>query len=168
MSNQNTLPATADSLARLYTAEAVGTVVEVMRGAIGGKEAKDRLQAAQVILDRGHGKAVQATIAVPTREALTRKLAALTDDELLEIARRGRGMRNEGPVPPGAATGTHQDHFAHPSQEGARSADSSDYEPPSDDRPAVTPPPPRSKALVRLPFGHEDVADGIDEDDDLL
>ena len=91
---QHYLPASADSLARLHTAEAVGTIVEIMRNA---GSVKDRQRAAEFIIERGHGKAVQAVITVPARQAIAAKLASLSDDALLAIAQGGVREGNEGP-----------------------------------------------------------------------
>jgi hypothetical protein len=88
---QQYIPASADSLARLHTAEAIGALVTVMRRK-GAKEA-DVIKAASELLDRGHGKAVQATIAVPVRQAVAAKLAGLDDSALLAIAAAGRAGR---------------------------------------------------------------------------
>lgn len=88
MTNQDYLPANADSLARLHTAEAVGTLVDVMRNAV---KPAERLAAAQAVLDRGHGRAVQAVISVPARQAVALRLAGMSDAELLAIAKRGGG-----------------------------------------------------------------------------
>jgi len=105
MSTLTYLPASADSLARLHTAEAVGALVDVMRN---GKPA-ERMRAAELIIERGHGKAVQAVISVPARQAIASKLAALDDAALLAIASAGRlgGVRgeNEGPNVPCASAG---------------------------------------------------------------
>lgn len=90
------LPSTADSLARLHTAEAIGTLVDIMRN---GEKDSDRRAAAEAVLDRGHGKAAQAVISIPARQAVAQRLAALDDSALLAIAAAGR-MGQEGGVPP--------------------------------------------------------------------
>lgn len=89
---QTYLPATADSLARLHTAEAIGTIVDTMRHA---SKASERLKAAEMLIDRGHGRAVQAVISVPARQAVALKLASLGDAELLQIAKAGGGSTSE-------------------------------------------------------------------------
>jgi hypothetical protein len=105
MTNPIFLPANADSLARLHTAEAVGTLVDAMRNA---PKAAERIKAAESILDRGHGRAVQAVISVPARQAVALKLAAMSDDELMSIAKRvGGSMSGKGsPHAPGSRAGT--------------------------------------------------------------
>ncbi len=71
----------ADSLAREHTETAVRTIVEVMGDPFA--ENRDRLRAAEQILDRGHGKPLTATIALPANRQQIAALAALTDDELM-------------------------------------------------------------------------------------
>lgn len=104
---QQYIPASADSLARLHTAEAIGTLVSIQRN----KQAKDadRIKAASELLDRGHGKAVQATIAVPVRQAVAAKLAGLDDSALLAIAAAGRAGRI-GDVPAALPFGLQRDN----------------------------------------------------------
>lgn len=103
------LPASADALARLHTAEAVGFQVQLIRGEIEGAKVADRLRASEAIIERGHGKAVQAVIQVPQRAAMQAKLAALTDDELLAIATAGgSGGGKRGPMPVAGGEGTIQ------------------------------------------------------------
>ncbi len=178
MSNPNVQPATADSLARLYTPEAIGTLVQIMRGEIVDKAARTRADAAQALLDRGHGRAVQATIALPASRAKAMQLAGLDDAALLAIASRGRGggsrEQNEGPVPPGPVAGSHQpgaDSFAQNAASAgvSRPADEGDYEPPAEGTTPTLPPQPRAKAQRRLPFGHSDAEDATlaDEIDPL-
>jgi hypothetical protein len=48
-------------------------------------ENRDRLRAAESLLDRGHGKASQAIIAVPANRQQAALLAAMSDDELMAI-----------------------------------------------------------------------------------
>lgn len=93
MSEQKFIPAGADTLARLHTAEAIGTLVQVMRDK--GAKPSERVNAANSLLDRGHGRAVQATIAVPARQALASRLASMDDSALLAIAAAARAARGE-------------------------------------------------------------------------
>jgi hypothetical protein len=99
------MPISADSLSRLHTAEAIGTIVEVMRTS---HKPEARLKAAETLLDRGHGRAVQAVISVPARHAVALKLAAMSDDELMLIAKSGGGSTPEkgSPHGPGSYAGT--------------------------------------------------------------
>lgn len=75
----------ATDLARLHTDSALQIMAEIMEDPFA--ENRDRLRAAEAILDRGHGKAAQAIIAVPPSIQLQRKLAALSNDELLQIVK---------------------------------------------------------------------------------
>lgn len=116
MSTKFNLP-TATDLARAHTAEAIGTLVTVMRDP--AAKPSERVSAAQTLLDRGHGRAVQATISVPARVAASRMLADLTDDALLLIAARRQGgggyPPNEGPragVSAGATPPYSREHSA--------------------------------------------------------
>lgn len=58
----------------------------------GFEEARDRLRAAEVILDRGHGKAAQAIIAVPASRQLQAALAGMSEAELMQLV-------NDAPMP---------------------------------------------------------------------
>jgi hypothetical protein len=70
-----------DSLARQHTERAIDTLAEVMNDPFA--ENKDRLKAADSLLDRGHGKPLTATIALPSNTAHRALLAALSDEELM-------------------------------------------------------------------------------------
>lgn len=163
-----------DSLARLYTAEAMGLLVQVARGDIGGAKVSDRVRAAEGILDRGHGRAVQAVISVPARRAVAARLATMSDDQLLRLAGRGSREQNEGPVPPGAVAGSH----GHQANSPVGSADSpvkpvnssgnydeaspADFEAPRDlTGPVLLPPPLKRGAHRNVPQVHRD-ADIVD------
>lgn len=71
----------ADSLAREHTEDAVTTIAMVMNDPFA--ENRDRLRAAEAILDRGHGKPLTATIALPANRQQAAMLAALSDEELM-------------------------------------------------------------------------------------
>lgn len=72
--------------ARDYTDKALETINEVMSDPFA--EDKDRLKAATEMLDRGHGKATQAVIAIPANQAIRDEAAKLTRQQLLEIIQR--------------------------------------------------------------------------------
>lgn len=74
---------TADSLAREHTEQAINTLAEVMADPLA--ENRERLTAANSLLDRGHGKPNQAIIAVPGNRQIAALLAGKTDDELMAI-----------------------------------------------------------------------------------
>lgn len=73
----------ADALARQHTEKAIDTIVSVMDDPFA--ENKDRIRAAETILDRGHGKPSQAIIAIPGNRQMAALLAGKTDDELMQI-----------------------------------------------------------------------------------
>lgn len=85
-----------DSLARAHTEEAVRIIREVMTDTFA--ENRDRLAAAKEMLDRGHGKAVNAVIQVPANRAAAALLAAMDDDALLAIIRNATLPRLREPV----------------------------------------------------------------------
>ncbi len=80
----------ATALARAHTAEAVGVLVEVMRDP---KAKGARLTAAMAIIERGHGKPIQAIAVSPSRKAVGALLADMTDGQLLELAAKARASR---------------------------------------------------------------------------
>lgn len=86
----------ATELAREHTDSAIQVVTEIMNDPFA--ENKDRLKAAQEILDRGHGKPTQAVIAVPPSKKLAQQLAALTNDELLAIVKGTPLPRLSAPI----------------------------------------------------------------------
>jgi hypothetical protein len=73
----------ADSLARQYTERAIETLAEVLTDPFA--ENKDRIKAADSILDRGHGKPLAATIQLPMNRQQAARLAGMSDEELLQI-----------------------------------------------------------------------------------
>ena len=79
---------TADALARGHTERAVETIAEVMNDPFA--ENRDRLKAAETILDRGHGKPNQAIIAVPGNRELAALLSKMSNDELAQIVQQSQ------------------------------------------------------------------------------
>lgn len=71
----------ADSLARQHTELAIQTLADILGDPFA--EDKDRIKAADSILDRGHGKPAQAIIQVPLSQQQRARLASMSDDELL-------------------------------------------------------------------------------------
>lgn len=69
--------------ARQRTDKALGVIEEIMDDPFA--EDRDRLKAAQEMLDRGHGKSTQAVIALPATHAAREAAAKLTRSELLAI-----------------------------------------------------------------------------------
>jgi hypothetical protein len=71
----------ADSLAREHTERAIRTIADVMDSPF--SEDRDRLRAAELVLDRGHGKPNQAIIQIPANRQVAAMLAKMSDDELM-------------------------------------------------------------------------------------
>lgn len=75
----------ADSLAREHTAEAIAVLHEIMITPFA--EHKDRIRAAESLLERGSGKAVSAVIQIPLARRQAQEMATMTDDELMDAIR---------------------------------------------------------------------------------
>lgn len=73
----------ADSLARDHTETAINVLVDAMDDV----DTKYRIAAAKELLDRGHGKPLNATIQVPTSRAQAARLANMSDAELQDALR---------------------------------------------------------------------------------
>jgi hypothetical protein len=80
------------AIAQQYTEEAVDVAVKVMRNSKAADSS--RLKAVEILLDRGHGRPVQAIDA--THRVITDP-AELTYEELSEIARGGLGSAHGKP-----------------------------------------------------------------------
>jgi hypothetical protein len=93
-----TLSKSADAKARDYTDEAIDVLREVMIDPLA--EHRDRLRAAETLLDRGHGKAVSAVISIPAGRRAVAQLASMTDDELMEAIRQEPLPRLAAPEEP--------------------------------------------------------------------
>jgi|SRR6185312_4791212 len=89
----------ADAQARDHTEEAINVLHDIMIDPF--QEAKDRLRAAESLLERGHGKAVSAVISVPLERRQKAEMAAMTDEELMAAIR-------DTPLPRLAAPISHQ------------------------------------------------------------
>lgn len=70
-----------DALAREHAAKALEVVTDIMTD--WGAEDRDRLKAADMILDRGHGKPVNSIISLPNSNAHRKILAMLSDEQLM-------------------------------------------------------------------------------------
>ncbi len=75
-----------DRLAQEHTERAIETITDIMNSNLA--EDRDRIRAAEVILDRGHGKPLTATIALPPSKQQAQMLASMTDDELMAAMTR--------------------------------------------------------------------------------
>jgi hypothetical protein len=73
----------ADSLARDHTEAAINVLAE----ALNDVDTKYQIAAAKELLDRGHGKPLNATISVPVNRQQAQRLAAMTDEELQDAIR---------------------------------------------------------------------------------
>jgi hypothetical protein len=71
-----------DEYARKHGPAAIDLLADEMQNAT---ESRDRIRAAEAILDRGFGKPSQAIIAVPASRQQAALLAALSDDDLVAI-----------------------------------------------------------------------------------
>ena len=70
----------ASALAREHTERAIETIANVMDDWTA--EDRDRIAAANALLDRAHGKPVNAVIQVPMNRKIAQQLAAMSDEEL--------------------------------------------------------------------------------------
>jgi hypothetical protein len=87
----------ADAMARDHAKEAIGVMHDIMTDPF--QEAKDRLRAAEALLDRGHGKAVSAVISVPLERRQKAETAAMSDEELMAAIRDTPLPRLAAPQP---------------------------------------------------------------------
>jgi len=71
-----------DQLARVHASDAIEILADEMRNAF---ESRDRIRAAEAVLDRGYGKPSQAIIAVPANRRQQALLASMGDDALVAI-----------------------------------------------------------------------------------
>lgn len=69
-------------LARLHGARALDVLADTMESAV---EDRDRIRAAEALLDRGYGKASQAIIAVPATRRQAQLLASMSDEALVAV-----------------------------------------------------------------------------------
>lgn len=69
-------------LARLHGPRALDILADTMESAV---EDRDRIRAAEALLDRGYGKASQAIIAVPASRRQAQLLASMSDDALVAV-----------------------------------------------------------------------------------
>lgn len=73
----------ADQIARDFTADALSVIVDVMQDPL--SDPKERLKAAEMLLERGEGKVAQAIIALPASKKLIELTAAMTDEDLYAV-----------------------------------------------------------------------------------
>jgi class 3 adenylate cyclase len=70
-----------DALARTHGERAIEIIAQIMNDPFA--EDRDKIKAADSMLDRGHGKPLVATIALPSNRAHQAVLAAMSDEELM-------------------------------------------------------------------------------------
>lgn len=85
-----------DELAREHAPRAIELLANEME--IAG-ESRDRIRAAEAVLDRGYGKPSQAIIQVPANRRQAALLAAMTDDALVAIIEQKQLPRLGDPQP---------------------------------------------------------------------
>jgi hypothetical protein len=71
-----------DELAREHAPRAIELLADTMETAV---EDRDKIRAAEAILDRGYGKPSQAIIQVPASRRQAALLAGMTDEQLVAI-----------------------------------------------------------------------------------
>jgi|HubBroStandDraft_1064217.scaffolds.fasta_scaffold127554_2 hypothetical protein len=98
----------ADTLAREHTETAIAVLAEAMED----DDTSNRIKAANSILDRGHGKPLNATIQIPTSRAQAMRMAQMSDEELLAAIK-------SSPLPTLAAPAISPEEFATASDERA-------------------------------------------------
>jgi HEAT repeat protein len=76
----------ADALARTHGERAITVLADLMEN---GEKDSDRIKAATEILDRGYGKPLAATIALPVPKRIASQLYAMSDEELIAEIRGG-------------------------------------------------------------------------------
>lgn len=71
-----------DELAREHAPRAIELLADTMESAM---EDRDRIRAAEALLDRGYGKPAQAIIQVPANRRQAALLAAMSDEQLVAV-----------------------------------------------------------------------------------
>jgi HEAT repeat protein len=71
-----------DAIARSHAERAIEVIAEIMNDPFA--EDRDKIKAADSMLDRGHGKPLTATIMLPSHQAHRAILVAMSDEELME------------------------------------------------------------------------------------
>jgi hypothetical protein len=85
-----------EQMARDHTATAIEVIATVMADPFA--EDRDRLRAAQEMLDRGHGKPVNTTVQVPSARAAAALLASMSDEELMLVLQQAPLPRLAAPI----------------------------------------------------------------------
>ncbi len=86
----------ADALARTHGERAINVLADLMEH---GEKDSDRIKAATEILDRGYGKPLAATIALPVPKRIASQLYAMSDEDLIaEIRGSAAHLSESAPV----------------------------------------------------------------------
>jgi hypothetical protein len=83
-------------LARGHGPKAIDVLAQEMEDAV---ESRDRIRAAEAMLDRGYGKASQAIIAVPASRRQAQILASMDDESLVAVIEQKQLPRIGAPQP---------------------------------------------------------------------
>lgn len=84
-----------DELAREHAPRALELLADTMESAV---EDRDRIRAAEAILDRGYGKPAQAIIQVPANRRQAALLAGMTDEQLVAVIEQKQLPRLSQPL----------------------------------------------------------------------
>jgi hypothetical protein len=79
-----TLLRSVEALAREHTEQAIETIAEIMNEDSLLVEPQHRLRAAEMLLDRAHGKPTSVSVQLPANRRAAQRYAQLSDDELME------------------------------------------------------------------------------------
>jgi hypothetical protein len=85
-----------DELAKDYGPRAIDILADTMESAV---EDRDRIRAAEAILDRGYGKPSQAIIAIPANRRQAALLAGMSDEQLVAVIEAKQLPRLGAPQP---------------------------------------------------------------------
>jgi hypothetical protein len=85
----------ADELARVHAPRAIELLADTMESAV---EDRDRIRAAEALLDRGYGKPAQAIIQVPANRRQAALLAGMSDEDLVAVIEQKQLPRLRQPM----------------------------------------------------------------------
>jgi hypothetical protein len=86
-----------DEMAREHAARAIDTIAGVMDDI--DAEDKDRIRAAESLLNRGYGLPAQAIIQIPATKRLAQQLASMSDEALVAVI-ESKQLPRLGPAQP--------------------------------------------------------------------
>lgn len=79
-----TILRSVEALAREHTEDAINTIAEIMNEDSLLVEPQHRLRAAELLLDRAHGKPTSVSVQLPPNRRAAQRYAQLSDEELME------------------------------------------------------------------------------------